>query len=182
MLKTTVAKLLSAKLVAAAAVATAATGGVALAAATNTLPDQAQSVAHDILNAPSPDAHGKPSQAPSEAGKPEATSSHAPKGTPSPSLRGLCTAYQAGVADSHGKAMDSPAFSALVTAAGGTDNVADYCTKLIGAPSTHPSGEPTSHPTGSPTSHPSGKPTAVPTDSRPTSVPSGSSSTHPSKR
>jgi hypothetical protein len=181
MLRTTVAKLLSAKLVAAAAVATAATGGVALAAATNTLPDQAQSVAHDILNAPSPD-HGKPSQAPSQAATPDAKSSHAPKGTPSPSLRGLCTAYQAGVADSHGKAMSNPAFSALVTAAGGTDQVADYCTKLIGAPRTHPSGEPTSHPTGSPTSHPSGKPTAVPTDSRPTSVPSGPPSTHPSKR
>ncbi len=183
MLKTTVAKLLSVKLAAAAAAATAATGGVALAAATNNLPDAAQSAAHDVFNAPSPDS--KASQVTDTAGKPDAKSTHAPKGTPSPSLRGLCNAYQAGATSNDGKAKDNPAFKALFTAAGGADKVAAYCTNLVGAPSTHPSGKPTSAPTGAPESHPSGKPTALPTaehpSSEPTSAPSGPPSTHPSK-
>src|SRR6266545_2647341 len=167
MLKTTVAKLLSVKLAAAAAAATAATGGVALAAATNNLPDAAQSAAHDVFNAPSPDS--KASQVTDTAGKPDAKSTHAPKGTPSPSLRGLCNAYQAGATSNDGKAKDNPAFKALFTAAGGADKVAAYCTNLVGAPSTHPSGKPTALPTAE---HPSGEPT---------SAPSGPPSTHPSK-
>jgi hypothetical protein len=188
MLKTTVAKLLTAKLLTGAALATAATGGVALAAATNTLPDRVQGAAHDVVNAPAPDDHGKPYQLPGPPNKPAAKSSTTPKATPSPSLRGLCTAYRAGATSNHGKALDSPAFGALVAAAGGTDKVATYCTSLIGTPTTHPTGKPSPSPTRRPTDLPTGKPTTVPTTvpttghptGQPTSLPSGAPSTHPS--
>ena len=116
----------------------------------------------------------------------EAKSSHAPQATPSPSLRGLCTAYQAGATANNGKALSNPAFSSLVAAAGGKDEVAAYCTKLVGAPPTHPAGKPSSVPSGkptavpsvAPTAHPTGKPTALPTTGHPT----GSPTTHPSHR
>jgi hypothetical protein len=187
---TTVAKLLSAKLITATAVVSVATGGVALAAATNTLPDQAQSVAHDLLNAPSPDEHSsaaQEAQEASEAKQAAAKPSAAPQAMPSPALRGLCTANQAGATSNSGKALSNPAFGTLVTAAGGTDEVAAYCTKLVGAPRTHPtgkpssdqpSGKPTAVPSVAPTSHPTGKPTALPTTGHPT----GSPTTHPGHR
>jgi hypothetical protein len=180
MLKTIAAKLLGAKVLAVAAAATVATGGAALAAATNVLPDQAQSVAHDLLNAPAPSEHGDHNS--EQVGKPAAKPGDAPKATPSPSLRGLCRAYQAGATSNHGKALTNPAFSALVSAAGGKDNLADYCTKLIGAPRTHPTGKPATRPDGKPSSHPtgephSGKPAALPTPDHP----SGPPSTHPGK-
>jgi hypothetical protein len=86
-----------------------------------------------------------------------------PGATPSPSLHGLCVAFQAGAMD---HAATNPAFTALQTAAGGADNVAAYCVGLIGERShpTHPA-KPTqaatphvrpSHPT-----HPS-RPTQAP--------------------
>ena len=60
-----------------------------------------------------------------------------PGATPSPSLRGLCVAFQAGAMD---HAATNPAFRALQAAAGGADNVAAYCVGLIGERShpTHP--------------------------------------------
>jgi hypothetical protein len=60
--------------------------------------------------------------------------SASPSATPSPSLEGLCVAYQAGAMD---KAATNPAFTALQNAAGGADGVAAYCVNLIGEP-THP--------------------------------------------
>jgi hypothetical protein len=54
-----------------------------------------------------------------------------PSATPSPSLRGLCVAYQAGAME---KAATNPAFTALQNAAGGADSVDAYCIDLIGAP------------------------------------------------
>src|SRR5712692_3418419 len=93
----------------ATAVATAATGGVALAAATNTLPDPVQGAAHNVFYAPAPRHHGKPNPLPGQGNKPGAKSSDAPTGTPSPSLRGLCTAYQAGATSNDGKALTNPA-------------------------------------------------------------------------
>jgi hypothetical protein len=79
------------------------------------------------------------------------STSHAAQGSPSPSLVGLCTAYLAGVAENPGRALDNPAFTALITAAGGKDNVIAYCTAIL--PSAHASGTP-SHPTAGPPSHP----------------------------
>ncbi len=49
---------------------------------------------------------------------------------PEPSLVGLCHAFPA-VANSHGRALDNPAFTTLITAAGGADNVAAYCQVLL---------------------------------------------------
>ena len=54
------------------------------------------------------------------------TPSHA-TGPNTHAFKGLCTAYAAGNKAEHGKAWASPAFTALVTAAGGTDNVATFC-------------------------------------------------------
>ncbi|HTI26571.1 MAG TPA: PT domain-containing protein [Kutzneria sp.] len=92
---------------------------------------------------------------------------------PSPSLVGLCHAYTAGAGADHGKALENPTFSALITTAGGKDEVDAYCTTLLaaspaesahpGQPSDHPSGAPTGHPTGDPTDHPTGRPSQQPT-------------------
>lgn len=65
--------------------------------------------------------------------------------TPHPSLTGLCHAFQSG-ATSHGKALQSPAFKALVTAAGGTENVPAYCITLVGAPTPKPTDDATDDP------------------------------------
>jgi hypothetical protein len=136
-------------------------GGVALAAATGHMPSMAG---------------GNPAAASSAAAashSPGGNSGSHPGASPSPSLRGLCQAYTAHAADNPGKALDNPAFTALITAAGGKANVAGFCaTKLAdtpgNAPATHPTGKPssmpttanTTHPTGDPTTHPTGKPTA----------------------
>jgi hypothetical protein len=103
---------------------------------------------------------------------------------------GLCRAYASGNKTEHGKALESPAFVALVTAAGGADQVTAYCASLVpqhpqGSHPTHPA-KPThpaspSHPTGAP-SHPTGAPTthpASPTHPVSPSHPTGAPNTHP---
>jgi hypothetical protein len=151
-----VAKLLTLK-AAAVAVAAVSAGGVALAASTNVLPNP-------FTNNP-----GHSTPAPSHGSGPDAT--------PSPSLIGLCTAYLAGAGSDHGKALESPAFTALITAAGGKDQVDAYCAgRGVTAPgSTHSTPEPSEHPTGQPSSHPgpSEHPTGEP------SHPTGEPTTHP---
>lgn len=165
MIKTGMAKLLTLKLALAAGVV-AAGGGLALAASTgnlSSLPGGAESppAAHSSV------ANAAPGTA--------ANATHKPSATPSPSLRGLCRAYTAGVSTSAGKALDNPAFTALITAAGGKDNVATFCASLAGTasshgpsahptagPNSHPTGKPTDLPTGAPASHPTGKPTSLP--------------------
>lgn len=148
MLKTALAKMLTVKAAAVAAVAVG--GGVALAATTGVLPN------------PLSTSSGKPSA--SHSARP----SHSPgaKGSPSPSLEGLCKAYAAKPDGERGKALESPAFQALITAAGGQDKVADFCMKLLpsGKPSTaggKPSTLPSGAPSVKPTDHPGG-PTATP--------------------
>ena len=86
------------------------------------------------------------------------------QGSPSPSMVGLCHAVDAGNKDDHGKALENPAFTALVTAAGGKDKVDLFCATLLAsaseAPKEHPS-HPTdsaSHRTGPPADHGTGKP------------------------
>jgi hypothetical protein len=53
---------------------------------------------------------------------------------------GLCRAYAAGQKDEHGNAWSSPAFAALVAAAGGPDAVTGFCASLPPVPGhpTHP--------------------------------------------
>jgi len=156
-------------------------GGVALAAATGHLPANltgkpaAASSAADATHTPA--ASGQ-------------SASH-PAASPSPSLRGLCQAFTAQVSSSPGKALDNPAFTALITAAGGKDSVTAFCTSLLAtqpgnAPSSHPAGKPSSLPTQANTTHPTGKPTTLPTDhptgkptTLPTHHPTGAPTSHP---
>jgi hypothetical protein len=55
-----------------------------------------------------------------------------PNAIPSPSPAGLCRAYIAG--GDHGKVLDNPAFTALITYAGGRDKVDAYCDGMLAAP------------------------------------------------
>lgn len=137
MIKTTLAKLATVK--AAAIVAAASAGGVALAATTGVLPDP--------LTQDPPASHSTPG------------GDHAGQGTPSPSLNGLCTAFLAGAGADRGKALDNPAFTTLIRAAGNEDGVESYCVTLVAsapanASTDHPTGPPTSRPGNTPPPHP----------------------------
>ncbi len=155
MIKTGMAKLLTLKIALAAAGALAA-GGVALTAGTGHIPSQFGGTSANSHASTHASTH-------SDAARPAAH----PNASPSPSLRGLCSAYTAGVSTSHGKALDNPAFTALITAAGGKDNVAKFCAAMLGSKpgqshATHPTGPPATHPAGPPATHPAGKPTSQP--------------------
>jgi hypothetical protein len=143
MIKTTLAKLATLK--AAAILAATSAGGVALAATTGVLPNP--------LTEDPPASHSTPD------------GDHPGQGTPSPSLNGLCTAFLAGAGAEHGKALDSPAFTALITAAGGEDAVESFCVTLVAtapghASTDHPTGPPTDRPGDTPPPHPTGPPDA----------------------
>ncbi|TNC26894.1 hypothetical protein [Amycolatopsis alkalitolerans] len=173
MIKTTLAKLLTVKVAAVAAGAVAA-GGVALAATTGTLaPHSGGSTPAPAATSHAPDVAPTPQNDQSVAGQDKQTGAGGSDATPSPSLIGLCQAYTAGAGSDHGKALDNPAFSVLITTAGGRDKVAQYCTGLLsdhGKPeTTHPAApsaadkRPTeTHPTGAPATHPSGPPETRP--------------------
>jgi hypothetical protein len=151
MIKTAVLKLLTVKVVIAACATTAA-GGVALAASTGNLPnplDKHGSAGSSRMGtAPdsekSKSSHGGDRDDDGKNGKnakdgnggtdgkpgngPDA--SHAP----SPSLVGLCHAYDSGNKAEHGKALDNPAFTVLITTAGGRDKVDAFCAALLADP------------------------------------------------
>jgi hypothetical protein len=119
MLKIALANLLTVKI---AAVTAAAAGGIALAAAAGSLPGQQR------------DEHAPPADTKvvttstteaARSAKPEQKPDNS--ASPSPSLKGLCQAYTAGAGSEHGKAHENPAFSALITAAGGADKVPAFC-------------------------------------------------------
>jgi hypothetical protein len=173
MLKTALAKILTAK--AAAVVAATTIGGVAVAAGTGHLPSQhgqgASSQSSSSQEAETSETGPGASKAASAKASPHAAAA------PSPSMVGLCRAY-AHVVASHGKALDNPAFTALVTAAHGKANVSGMCTTLLaqqkaehadpaGSPAQASSGHPNAgqHPGGAPAEHPAGAPTvhATPT-------------------
>ena len=156
MLKTTLTKILTVK----AAVIFAALGstGVVLAGGLpgpwSDTPASPHSTSRSAnpLTPPSVISTGRPS----DAGQPADTS-------PTPSMTGLCQAYEAHVQESPGKAMDSSAFSALITAAGSADKVPTYCDRLT----THPSGRPSDLPIPTDPGNDTpgdGSPTAKPTE------------------
>jgi hypothetical protein len=134
-------------------VAATAVGGAALAARTGNLPES-------LGRGAKPSAHASPF-APARG-----------KASPSPSLVGLCRAYHAGAGDNPGKALENPAFRALIDAAGGKDKVTAYCTTLLAnqgskaAGPSHSPGKPSvavsaaarapEHPTARPSEHPTG--------------------------
>ncbi len=174
LVKTAVASLFTVKVLTGVAVAAAATGGVALAAATDTLPGPLHGAAHGAVHAPAVPGSASAAQV---AAPPRTSATHdaeaapakpsvaASPATPSPSLTGLCTAYQAGVASNPGKALDNRAFAALITASGGKDKVAGYCTAQLAA--AHPAGGSSSHPNNRPSTpassrHPTGPPSTIP--------------------
>jgi hypothetical protein len=116
-------------------VAVAATGGLsgsdgsspAVAPATTSAPATSRTEASTRTSptgVPSTDRTGE--QSGDRAGAPVSTG----RGTPQPSLHGLCRAYTAGAKSSHGKALENPAFSYLVATAGGRDKVDAYCASL----------------------------------------------------
>jgi hypothetical protein len=154
-MRTALLKLLTVKAAVVGAVV-AGTGGVALAASTGALPNPMHS--HPVPAA---------SVDPSHPGGRPATSDHPGNADPSPSLVGLCHAYTAGAGSEHGKALDSPAFQALLSAAGGTSNVDGFCTKLLATAAAHPDAAPSDHPgarpSDVPTAHPAGRPSEHPT-------------------
>jgi len=69
-------------------------------------------------------------------------------------FRGLCRAYLYGNKALRGQALQSPAFDALATAAGGLDQVTTYCVTIAGPGATHPTHP--AHP--SHPAHPAGGP------------------------
>ena len=104
---------------------------------------------------------------PSGSTTPSGTPSDTPSGTPdrtqtpSPSLEGLCRAFQATDRSDAGGSLDSAALLALATAAGGADRIATYCVDLVGPPKE--TGRSTDEPT----------PTTQPSPTRPTPTPTG---------
>jgi hypothetical protein len=177
MIKTAVMKLLTVK--AGAVVVLAVTGGVAVAATTGTLPTTLTGSEHGTSGLSSAASHGagKPSAQPSASqtgknhdgnqngqngnqnGDRDGTGPDDANGSPSPSLVGLCHAVNAGNKDDHGKALENPAFAALITAAGGKDKVDLFCATLLTSASAAPKEHP-SHPAGNTGDHGTGKPSA----------------------
>lgn len=150
MLKVALAKLLTVKVAVAAAAVTAVSG--AALAATGTLPN--------------------PLEVPNPAGPSTPGSAENRGGTPDPSLYGLCQAYVGGATSNEGKALESPAFEALVNAAGGADKLDAYCDDVLA--DSPGGGPPAGTPGGPPDSVPTDPPADVPADGgRPTGVPSG---------
>jgi len=189
MIKSLLTKAIATKILAGTAVA-AATGGVALAAADGhfsphsrlaapatssaqpTDPaesDSSTDTSPTVPSVPPTDGTSTSSSADETSGSAKPASA-----VPSPSLQGLCTAYEAGVANAHGKALQNPAFTVLINAAGGLDAVNGYCTTLLSnSPAAHP-GKPSIHPTHPvhPT-HP-----AMPTQAQNTHTPQPKHSNH----
>jgi hypothetical protein len=149
-IKSALAQSLTTK-IAAFAVAAVAFGGVATAAVTGHLSP------HTGPTTPVP-----PTSSHAAAPVQLSTSDNAERATagggpavPAPDLTGLCHAYTAGAGSDHGKALDNPAFTALITAAGGRDNVAAFCAGLLPSASGKPSGPPTQHDKPTHPTHPS---------------------------
>lgn len=67
---------------------------------------------------------------PSESGDTEAPDANKSGAPDEHAYPGLCRAYAAGQKAEHGDALSSPAFAALVAAAGGPDAVTDFCASL----------------------------------------------------
>ncbi|HEX8858408.1 MAG TPA: hypothetical protein VGC06_04810 [Actinomycetes bacterium] len=124
-------RFVSFKLAAAATIAALSLAGVA-GAATGTLPDPAQRVAHQMLGGagvPGPDDHA----AQTAGDKSSTTSGHHPTGPDATGAAkaGLCRAWAAGQGGENGKKFDATAFQALAEAAGGAGRIAEYCADVI---------------------------------------------------
>jgi hypothetical protein len=127
------------------------TGGVA-AAATGRLPAPVRDAARSILapvddrtppappgssgSPPGQAATGGPMSTDPQGSPPSGTTPRGPASTAAgpaagQNLEGLCRAYLAGQGGEQGKRLDATAFQALARAAGGEDEVAGYCARLL---------------------------------------------------
>jgi hypothetical protein len=142
-LTSALARLTTAKV--AVVLAAAGSGCLALAAGTGHLPGT-NSPEHHTTARPSPSipatAYGTASST-ATTEQSNATPSHAvpppdaaPAGSRSANLRQLCSTFRAGTGDDASEVLDDPAFTALITAAGGADQVARYCITLLAVPAT----------------------------------------------
>jgi hypothetical protein len=181
------ATLLGTKLAAAAATGAVGFGGLAAAAYAGALPEPIQDFAHQTVGAPAASTdHTDSGQGPAHkngnAGE-QATAGQSgqPVGPDAtgPSKYGLCTAFAEEQAENGRVDTKSVAFQALANAAGGADNIDEFCADVnppsqgtdpasvssSDAASDHASSPPTDAPTGTPATpqHPTGKPTQLPT-------------------
>jgi hypothetical protein len=123
-------KLLGAKAIAAVVLGSA-TVGTAAAAATGTLPDQAQAKAHSIVAAvPDADRSDHPAGAAADARSGAGGESSS---ATMPGAAGLCQAYGSGNGGENGQRLDSAGFQRLADAAGGAGQIAAYCGKVMAA-------------------------------------------------
>jgi hypothetical protein len=193
-LKSLLSGLVATKVIAGVAGA-AAVGGVALAASSGHLGDggnSADAPGQAIASVHRADATGSLSDSASDstaadsssAASSDSSSASSSAHAPTPSLAGLCHAWQAHeqsnsdhtTSAAHSAWAKSPAFSVLIATAGGSGGVDTYCSVLL-APTTSSSGSPASvapthpthpaHPTQAVTTHTNHKPTSVPSHSHP---------------
>lgn len=151
------ARLLGVK-AAALALAVGATG-VALAAGTGVLPNPLDANSRTVDSGSTLKGRTNPSGTDSRGTGSASTAAASAVPMPDPSLVGLCHAYVAEVAANPGKALDNPAFTALITAAGGAEHVAVFCAGLLSENGASSDPGRSGHPIGPPSSHPTGKPT-----------------------
>lgn len=155
-------------------------GGIALASSSYlpTLPDQASDQATaSVAKTPEPteateteETEAEETEALEVTETAEAEETETESATPTPSFEGLCKAFQATDHSTHGASLDSAAFTALATEAGGAEQVATYCVTLIGEPKE--TGRPTTLPTPTSKPTPAGRPTTLPTQAgKPTDKP-----------
>jgi hypothetical protein len=93
---------------------------------------------------------------------------------------GLCRAFTAGEKNQHGSALDSVAFKALATAAGGDDQIEGYCRQVLAdAGSHHPGQTPSAGSASTNVPNEPGQPSDLPTANAPTDPPTGPPSSLP---
>jgi hypothetical protein len=164
-LRSVLAKLLTVKAV--LVLAAVGTTGVVLAASNGAVPVPWTSEPAE------PPAVTRTTSAPASTRTPEArTSPNSPpagtQSTPAPSLSGLCQAYLAQMDQNPGSdPAGNPAFTALVTAAGGAENVPEFCADLAAE---QPHGRPSDLPTPTDSTDPPGN-ADDPPGSRPATPP-----------
>ncbi|MET8352336.1 MULTISPECIES: hypothetical protein [unclassified Micromonospora] len=117
-----------------AALALAVGGGVALAATNGAAPRPPRPPMVTVPALTGPPAVPAPATGGGQliSGAPD-TSGPVPPTSVAAEVAGLCRAYQAGAGDDHGRALDNPAFSGLIAAAGDRQRVADYCVRVLAA-------------------------------------------------
>ncbi|MFI6269507.1 hypothetical protein [Micromonospora zamorensis] len=96
---------------------------------------------------------GTPSPRPPSPGTPPAPGTPSANTAPGGSLHGLCRAWLAKKPDQRDKALRTPAYERLVTAAGSAGQVEEYCRRLV------PEEKPSEPKTVTPAPPPTGRPT-----------------------